>query len=43
MKKILVFIAAGAVLYSSCSADGTWLIRTVSDAGDDKLFLWKAK
>ena len=28
---------------ASCSADGTWLIRTVSDAGDDKLFLWKAK
>ena len=27
---------------ASCSADGTWLIRTVSDAGDDKLFLWKA-
>lgn len=26
----------------SCSADGTWLIRMVSDAGDDKLFLWKA-
>ena len=27
---------------ASCSADGTWLIRMVSDAGDDKLFLWKA-